>query len=147
MSFFLGSVLLGLEVLTGKGWNDKGHPSVLSFPQFPGVYPRSRQRNWCVRPLKRTFRMCTLSCDRLCVTPWLQPSRLLCPWDSLGKNTGVGCHFLLQEIFPTRDGIHPSYISCTSRWVLYHCHLGSPWSIGSLEIWFSSRLSDCTSVT
>ena len=25
-----------------------------------------------------------------------QPSRFLCPWDSLGKNTGVGCHFLLQ---------------------------------------------------
>ena len=26
----------------------------------------------------------------------LQPARLLCPWDSPGKNTGVGCHFLLQ---------------------------------------------------
>ena len=25
-----------------------------------------------------------------------QPTRLLCPWDSLGKNTGVGCHFLLK---------------------------------------------------
>ena len=25
-----------------------------------------------------------------------QPARLLCPWDSLGKNTWVGCHFLLQ---------------------------------------------------
>ena len=25
-----------------------------------------------------------------------QPSRLHCPWDSPGKNTGVGCHFLLQ---------------------------------------------------
>ena len=25
-----------------------------------------------------------------------QPTRLLHPWDSLGKNTGVGCHFLLQ---------------------------------------------------
>ena len=27
----------------------------------------------------------------------LQPSRLLCPWNSPGKNTGVGCHFLLQS--------------------------------------------------
>ena len=27
-----------------------------------------------------------------------QPSRLSCPWDSPGKNTGVGCHFLLQCI-------------------------------------------------
>ena len=25
-----------------------------------------------------------------------QPTRLLCPWDSPGKNTGVGCHFLLH---------------------------------------------------
>ena len=27
----------------------------------------------------------------------LQPTRLLHPWDSPGKNTGVGCHFLLQK--------------------------------------------------
>ena len=32
----------------------------------------------------------------------LYPTRLLCPWDSEGKNTGVGCHFLLQGIFPTQ---------------------------------------------
>ena len=32
----------------------------------------------------------------------LQPTRLLCPWDSLGKNIGVGCHALLQGIFPTQ---------------------------------------------
>ena len=31
-----------------------------------------------------------------------QPARLLCPWDSPGKNTGIGCHFLLQGIFPTQ---------------------------------------------
>ena len=27
-----------------------------------------------------------------------QPTRLLCPWDSPGKSTGVGCHFLLQSM-------------------------------------------------
>ena len=32
----------------------------------------------------------------------LQPARLLCPQDSPGKNTGVGCHFLLQGIFLTQ---------------------------------------------
>ena len=32
---------------------------------------------------------------RVCATPW-QPTRLPPPWDSPGKNTGVGCHFLLQ---------------------------------------------------
>ena len=33
---------------------------------------------------------------RFCVTPWTAATRLPCPWDSPGKNTGVGCHFLLQ---------------------------------------------------
>ena len=33
---------------------------------------------------------------RLCVTPRRQPTRLPYPWDSPGKNTGAGCHFLLQ---------------------------------------------------
>ena len=32
----------------------------------------------------------------------LEPARLLCPWDSPGRNTGVGCRFLLQGIFPTQ---------------------------------------------
>ena len=32
----------------------------------------------------------------------LQPARLLCPWDSPDKNTGAGCHALLQGIFPTQ---------------------------------------------
>ena len=32
----------------------------------------------------------------------LQPARLLCAWDSLGKDTGVGCRALLQGTFPTQ---------------------------------------------
>ena len=47
----------------------------------------------------------------------LWPSMFLCPWDSPGKNTGVGCH-TLQRILP---GIKPvSPVSCFGRWVLYH---------------------------
>ena len=34
-------------------------------------------------------------------TLWIIATRLLCPWDSPGKNTGVGCHTLLQGILPT----------------------------------------------
>jgi len=34
---------------------------------------------------------------------------LYCPWDFPGKNTGVGCHFLLKEIFPTQ-GSSPSLL-------------------------------------
>ena len=33
----------------------------------------------------------------------LKPTRLLCPWNSPGKNPGVGCHALLQEVFPTQE--------------------------------------------
>ena len=36
------------------------------------------------------------SCPTLCDPIRWQPTRLPCPWDSPGKNTGVGCHFLLQ---------------------------------------------------
>ena len=36
---------------------------------------------------------------RLFVTLWTELPRFLCPWNSPGKNTGVGCHSLLQEIF------------------------------------------------
>ena len=54
----------------------------------------------------------------------LQPTRLLCPWDSPGKNTGVGCHFLLQGIFPAQ-GWNPGLPHC--RQILYHLsHQGSP---------------------
>ena len=33
---------------------------------------------------------------RLCATPQTAAHQVPCPWDSPGKNTGVGCHFLLQ---------------------------------------------------
>ena len=36
------------------------------------------------------------SCPTLCDPTDGSPPRLRCPWDSPGKNTGVGCHFLLQ---------------------------------------------------
>ena len=38
----------------------------------------------------------------LCDPMNCSPPGLLCSWDSPGKNTGVGCHFLLQVIFPTQ---------------------------------------------
>ena len=42
------------------------------------------------------------SCLTVLQTHGLQPTRLLCPWGFPSKNTGVGCHFLLQRIFLTR---------------------------------------------
>ena len=52
-----------------------------------------------------------------------QPTRLPRPWDSPGRNTGAGCHFLLQESFPTQ-GSKPGLPYC--RQTLYHLsHKGS----------------------
>ena len=42
------------------------------------------------------------SCLTLCDPMDHSPSRLLCPWDSPGKHTGMGCHALLQGIFLTQ---------------------------------------------
>ena len=50
-------------------------------------------------------RICVLvtqSCLTLARPHGLQPSRILCPWDSPHKNTGVGCYSLLQGIFPAQ---------------------------------------------
>ena len=44
----------------------------------------------------------------------LKPTRLLCPWDSAGKNTGVGCHALLQGIFLSQ-GSNPQ-LFCLLHW-------------------------------
>ena len=40
-------------------------------------------------------KLCLIICDPMDYGP----SRFLCPWGFVGKNTGVGCHFLLQGIF------------------------------------------------
>ena len=58
----------------------------------------------------------------LVVSNSLQPhrlysARLLHPWDSPGKNSGVGCHLLLQGIFLTQ-GLNPGLLHC--RQTLYH---------------------------
>ena len=48
----------------------------------------------------------------------LKPARLICPWDYPGKNTAVGCRFLLQGIFPTQ-GLNLRLLH------LLHWHAGS----------------------
>ena len=72
------------------------------------IHPRSYWFSWTGMKL---VIICILKSGPVCAVSvvsdslWLhelQPARLLCPWDSPGKNTGVGCHFLLQRIFPTQ---------------------------------------------
>ena len=63
--------------------------------------------------------LCLTLCDPMDCSPQAPH-----PWDSLGKNTGVGCHFLLQGIFPT-PGSNPGLLHC--RQILYCLsHQGSP---------------------
>ena len=76
----------------------------------------------------------------------MESTRLLCPWASPGKNTGTGCHFLLQGIFLTQG----------SNLDLWHCrqslyqlsHQGSqnhiPPSLGGLESPTFCLTAECT---
>ena len=72
------------------------------------------QKKECLRELECLIEF-LINCDELqfdheiqvCVCMLLrphepQPTRLLCPGDSPGKNTGVGIHAILQRIFPTQ---------------------------------------------
>ena len=59
----------------------------------------------------------TKSCLTLLLPRGLQPTRLLCSWDFPGRNTGMGCHFLLQGIFQIQgSNLH----LLLGRWILYH---------------------------
>ena len=55
----------------------------------------------CVGVAMASFLCVCVSCS--VVADSLQPSTLLCPWNFPDENTGVGCHFLLQGIFPTQE--------------------------------------------
>ena len=58
------------------------------------------------------------------------PARLLCSCDFPGKNTGVGCHFLLQGMFPTQK-LNPGLLHCWQ--ILHH------WATrDAMEIWVAS---------
>ena len=62
------------------------------------------------------FSACARVCSVVSDSLWphgMQPARLLCPRDFPGKNTGLGCHFLLQGIFLTQ-GLNP--------WLLHLLH-------------------------
>ena len=74
---------------------------------------------------KIIFELCELAASEG-RKPVLLQTRLLCPWSSPGKNTGLGCHFLLQGIFQTQ-GSNPCLLYC--RQIIYHMsNWGSPYS-------------------
>ena len=63
----------------------------------------------------------------------LWPTRILCPWDSPGKNAGAGSHSLLRGIFPTQR-LNSGLLLC--RQILYHLsHQKKFISLPTLEYW------------
>ena len=70
---------------------------------------KGRTSKWFWEKLKTIILICACVCAKslllcltLCEPHGLYPARLLCPWDSPDKSTRVGCHALLQGIFPTQ---------------------------------------------
>ena len=76
--------------------------------------------------LHQAYRMVEVLFAQFCPTLC---NPIVCPWDSPGKNIGVGSHFLLQRIFPTQ-GLKPGHLH--SRHFLHHLsYQGSPYWIGT----------------
>ena len=120
-------------------------PSYLSDPSYWS------RISWFFIPLLKKYRDCGLVaqlCPILCNLMekhlhlneklyGLLPDRLLCPWNFLGKNTRVGCHFLLQRNFPTQ-GCNSRRLHC--RQILYWLsHQGSPNLLATWVVRYNHR--------
>ena len=130
-----------------KSYVCTGNPTNRPFqtPLHPGGASGTSSRQWKRVEVRNTFyrsrklKACVVS---LCTSPHsvvvvqslsrgqllrphgLSPARLLCLWDFPGKNTGVGCHFLIQGIFLTQ-GSNPGLLHC--RQILHRLsYEGSP---------------------
>ena len=92
------------------------------FCHFLPLYERESVIHFKFRALRIV--LVPQSCLTLCDPTGCKPPGSSVPGDSLGKNTGVGCHFLVQGIFPT-EGSSSGLPHC--RQILYHLsHQGSP---------------------
>ena len=87
------NIWLKLALLRGQSKPEREH----------GTRGNTSRRGQQVKGAQRwEMHMSAQSCPTLLQPHGLQPTRLLCPWDSPGKSTGVGCHFLLQGVFLTK---------------------------------------------
>ena len=83
---------------------DYGLWKSLSGSSIHGIF-QARVLEWGAIAFSNVYASC-FNCVQLFQLHRLQPTRLLCPWYSPGKNTGVGSHSFLQGFFPN-SGIEP----------------------------------------
>ena len=101
-----------------------GETLIYNCDSFRRWGPWEVMRSWGWGPHKWECCLVAQSCLTLLQPHGLQSTWLLCPWDFPGKNTGVGCHALLQELFPTQES-KPGLLHC--RHILYcQSDQGSP---------------------
>ena len=72
---------------------------------------------------------------RLCATPETAAHQAPCPWDSPGKNTGVGCHFLLQCMKVKSESEVTQSCSAQQPHGLQPTRLLCPWDFSRKEYW------------
>ena len=94
----------------------------------------------CIHTLKKKCISCLVVFNSL-KSNGLQPVRLRCPWNSPGKNTGMGSHSLLRGIFPTQ-GLNPGLLHC--RKIIYHLsNQGSilllPFNLNTIYMLYSNK--------
>ena len=129
-------VLLSMGFARQEYWSGLPFPSSGCFSD-PGTEPASPALTGgfftTEPPGKPLIPVCVVLCleaqsfPTLCDSIDCSPPGSSAQRDSPGKNTGVGCHALFQQIFPTQRS-NPSLPHC--RWILYHLsHQGSPISI------------------
>jgi len=79
----------------------------------------------------------TQSCPTLCEPHRPQPVRLLCLWNSPGKNTGVGSHSLHQGTFPTQ-GLNQGLL-CLLHWQMGSLPLAPPGKLLQILLVFKQQ--------
>ena len=142
MSWLVGQLLLAsrprpgmLSILPWPGWSQ---PQSFTQPQMlmalllrsPSLDGLSSEFQVVLISLQFYF-VLSRSVVSDSVTPWTVACQLLCLWNSPGKNNGLGCHFLLQGIFPMWQ-VHS----------LPLCHVGGPnFTFKALD---SIRIRNCT---
>ena len=100
---------------------------------FETTFLACKAQCWGLNPWKAEV-MCVhaQSCPTVCdPMDWSSPTRLLCPWNFSGKSTRMGCHFLLQGIFPTQ-GLNAGLL-CRQADKLPLSYVGSPGNISAIN--------------